>query len=182
MRLLFPVFALACLLGACGSGGAGTSPSSPLSAAGVPLSAPLSPMWTRRTKTYSVATTCGIPACANAVVSLSGTQAGTLSYSDGVTYFVNTNTAGSVTFLGRTFPDFSGTFTNTGGNDWLLQGTFSHGRDTLSEAFYAYGHSGRGGGTTIVNTAGTVITPFVTPSPTPVPTPRPTPRPTPTDS
>ena len=183
MRLVLPIFALACALAACSAGGTGSAPSSEQLSPNALPPAGLDAFGVRRTRTYTVATTCSIPGCSNAVVSLAGTQVGTLSYTDGIAYFIPSNITGTVTFLGRTFNDFTGTFSSSGANDWIVNGTFSKGRDTLTETFYVYGHSGRGGGYTITNTGGTVITPYVTPSPTPVPTPRPspTPRPTPTD-
>ena len=183
MRRAAIAFATAILIVSCAPQGGAVNSMSPGFTA-VDLSRPSVTDFATRTRTYTVATTCSIPGCSNAAVSYNGAVVGSLSYTDGIAYFIPSNIAGTVTFLGRTFRDFTGTFSATGANDWIVQGTFSKGHDTLTETFYVYGHSGRGGGTTITNTGGTVVTPWMTPSPTPVPTqkPSPTPKPTPTDS
>ena len=142
------------------------------------------------TKTYTVpAGACFITGCANAPLLYKGVKVNTIGYTDGVTYFVDTNTIGTVTFGTTKFTDFAGTFKNTGSTTiggltywvWTLAGKFSGGHDSLKELFDVRGHSGRGGGNTIINAGGTVVTPLVTPAPTPPP-PSPTPVPTPTDS
>ena len=132
---------------------------------------------------------CAITYCANAPLLYKGVKVNTIGYTDGVTYFINTNTIGTVTFGTTRFTDFAGTFTNTGSTIiggltywvWTLAGKFSGGHDSLKEVFDVRGHSGRGGGNTIINAGGTVVTPLVTPAPT-APPPSPTPVPTPTDS
>jgi hypothetical protein len=171
-----------------GCSGGGNSSAIPAPQAGQAQSAERAA--TTATKTYTVpAGACAITGCVNAPLLFKGVKVNTIGYTDGVTYFVNTNTAGTVTFGTRRFADFTGTFTNTGSTTisgltywvWTLAGKFSGGTDSLKEVFDVRGHSGRGGGNTIINSGGIVVTPLVTPAPTP-PSPSPTPVPTATDS
>jgi len=185
MRLAASIVAFAAILAGCGSGGAPTAPEDRVAEAlrttpELSIAAHATPQPLQ----YTLGLTCSVAGCGSATVTLAGAQVGTASYTDGIQYFIPGNFAGSVTFLGRTFPDLTGTFSGGANNIWTLNGTFSKGRDTFNETFYVYGHSGRGGGTTIINESGLITTPLHTPSPTPQPTqrPSPTPRPTPTDS
>jgi hypothetical protein len=180
------MFVFCVLLAACSGGGSTTAvpgPQSMQTLADMQANA-------TATKTYTIpAGKCAIPYCSNAPLLYQGKQVNTIGYTDGVTYFVNTNTAGTVTVGKRVFYDFTGTFTNTGTTTiggltyfvWTLAGKFSTGMDKFKEVFDVRGHSGRGGGNTIINAGGTIVTPQVTPAPTPPP-PSPTPVPTATDS
>jgi hypothetical protein len=179
--MVLVVFVLA--LAACGGGStvATNSESQPLSA---------NHAFATSTKTYTIpAGACQITYCSRAPLLYGGHQVATIGYTDGVTYFTNTHFIGTVTFNTTRFTDFQGYFTNGGTviisglsyTVWNLVGTFSNGMDTLSEHFDVRGHSGRGGGNTIINSGGTVTTPLVTPAPT-APPPSPTPVPSPTDN
>ena len=181
------LFVLCLMLAACSGGSSTTAVPGPGS-----MQTLTSDMRTNvtATKTYTIpAGKCAITYCSNAPLLYLGKQVNTVGYTDGVTYFVNTNTSGTVTVGKRVFYDFTGTFTNTGSVTiggltywvWTLAGKFSSGMDRLTEVFDVRGHSGRGGGNTIINAGGTVVTPNVTPAPTPPP-PSPTPVPTATDS
>ncbi len=178
---LLLVFALA--LAGCGGGStlATYSTSAPMSERDAPATS---------LRAYTVpAGACLITYCTHAPLLSAGHQVGTIGYTDGVSYFTNTNFIGTFAFGTRIFNDFHGTFAaggtvTVGGltyTVWNLDGTFSGGADTAKEHFDVRGHSGRGGGNTIINTGGTVTTPLVTPRPT-APPPSPTPMPSPTDS
>jgi hypothetical protein len=147
-----------------------------------------------KTRTYTIGTTCQITYCSNAILSAGKKPVGTISYAVGLGnggYFGDTTFGGSFTFEKTKFDDFHGTFTSGGVvtyggttyTQWKLYGKMSGGRDAVYEVFDVRGHSGRGGGNTIINTSGKVVTPLVTPRPTPSPkpTPPPTPQPSPSD-
>ncbi len=143
-------------------------------------------------RVYKVpANACQITSCTNAPLLAGGVAAGTLSYAIGLGnggVFGNTTFGGSLVFSGTVYGDFKGTFADVGSVSigglswqiWRVAGTFDRGYGRVDERFHVRGHSGRGGGNTIVNAGGIVTTPYVTPPPTP--TPAPTPVPTPTDS
>lgn len=179
--MLLVVFALA--LASCGGGSTVATDSR-----SVPMSIAAAPATSQRTYTVP-AGACHITYCSQAPLLSAGHQVGTIGYTDGVTYFTNTNFIGTFVFESRTFSDFHGTFYFSGTvtvngvtySVWNLDGTFSNGMDTAKEHFNVRGHSGRGGGTTVINTGGTVTTPLVTPAPT-APPPSPTPLPSPTDN
>jgi hypothetical protein len=174
--------AAAVLLTACAGGGA--PPSLSDSSSLTPQSAfRQTAIVSAGSKTYTIAHICGPNYCNNAPIVFHGKQAGTIGYTNGIQYYSKTNFIGGFTFNGIHFGDFNGTFT-PGGTIviggltyfvWNLAGTFDNGTCSVTESWGVRGHSGRGGGTTSINTGGTVTTPLVVPIPSPTPVPTPTP-------